>query len=117
MAQARVWRKRLGGGWRQAGVLAAAGLYALDHHVDRLADDHTHARALAEAAAVDPAGVETNIVVIDTADAAGFVSAAREEGVLLGAVGARQVRVVTHLDVIADDVERAGAVLAKLAGS
>jgi threonine aldolase len=54
VAAARVWRKRLGGGWRQAGVLAAAGLYALDHHVERLADDHAHARLLAAACGVDP---------------------------------------------------------------
>ncbi len=54
VAEARVWRKRLGGGWRQAGVLAAAGLYAVDHHVDRLADDHDNARLIAEAAGVDP---------------------------------------------------------------
>ena len=55
IAEARVWRKRLGGGMRQAGVLAAAGLHALDHHVDRLAEDHEHARLLAEAIGVDPA--------------------------------------------------------------
>ena len=117
MAQARVWRKRLGGGWRQAGVLAAAGLHALEHHVDRLADDHAHARILAEAAGVDQETVDTNIVLIDTVDAAGFVAAAREEGVLVGVVGAGQVRVVTHLDVSADDVDRAAVVLAKLTGS
>ena len=117
MGQARVWRKRLGAGWRQAGVLAAAGLHALDHHVDRLADDHVHARALAEAAGVDPETVDTNIVLVDTSDAAGFVAAARAEGVLVGAVGAGQVRVVTHLDVGDDDVDRAAIVLAKLTGS
>ena len=117
MRHARVWRKRLGAGWRQAGVLAAAALYALDNHVDRLADDHAHARRLAEAAGLDPLTVDTNIVVVDTADAAGFAAAARAEGVLVGAVGARQVRIVTHLDVSPDDVDRAGAVLAKLTDS
>jgi threonine aldolase len=117
MAEARSWRKRLGGGWRQAGVLAAAGLYALDHHVDRLAEDHAHARTLAEAAGVDPAGVETNIVVVESADAAGLVAAAAKEGVLVGAVGATQVRLVTHLDVSDADVDQAAGVLARLVGS
>ena len=72
IARARVIRKRLGGGWRQAGLLAAAAGYALDHQLARLAEDHAGARAFATAvaerapAAVDPAGVETNIVIIDT---------------------------------------------------
>ena len=71
IAEARVWRKRMGGGMRQVGILAAAGLHALDHHVERLADDHAHARLLAEACGVDPAGVDTNIVVVPRTDAAG----------------------------------------------
>ncbi len=78
LAEARVWRKRLGGGMRQAGILAAAGLHALDHHVERLAEDHEHARLLAEACGVDPATVDTNIVVVPSGDAAGFVAAARD---------------------------------------
>ncbi|WP_245993907.1 threonine aldolase family protein [Nocardioides immobilis] len=78
MAEARVRRKRLGGGMRQVGVLAAAGLYALDHHIERLADDHAHARLLAAACGVDPATVDTNIVAFDRPDAAAFVAAARE---------------------------------------
>ena len=114
MAQARTWRKRLGGGWRQAGVLAAAGLHALDHHVERLADDHAHARTLAEAAGTDPDLVDTNIVVVETADAASLIAAAADEGLLLAAVGAGQVRIVTHLDVSDADVDRAAAVLARL---
>ena len=69
IAEARVWRKRLGGGWRQAGVLAAAGLYALDHNLERLAEDHANALVVAEAAGVPADDVETNIVVIATADA------------------------------------------------
>ncbi|MBA2522259.1 MAG: threonine aldolase family protein, partial [Solirubrobacterales bacterium] len=73
VAEARTWRKRLGGGWRQAGVLAAAGLFALEHNVERLADDHAHARLIAAAAGVDEGSVETNIVVIPTADATGLV--------------------------------------------
>jgi len=68
VADSRVWRKRLGGGWRQAGVLAAAGLHALDHHMERLADDHAHARVLAAACGVDPASVDTNIVVVPCDD-------------------------------------------------
>jgi threonine aldolase len=114
IALARVWRKRLGAGWRQAGVLAAAGLYALEHHIDRLAEDHRHARMLADAAGVDPALVDTNIVVVESDDAAAFVAAARDAGVLVGTVGARQVRLVTHLGVSDDDTEQAAGVLAKL---
>jgi threonine aldolase len=114
IAEARVWRKRLGGGMRQVGILAAAGLYALDHHVDRLADDHAHARVLADACGVDPATVDTNIVVVPMADPLRVVAAAREEGILVSAVGATSLRMVTHLDVSASDVDRAAAVLAKL---
>jgi threonine aldolase len=113
VAQARVWRKRLGGGWRQAGLLAAAGLYALDHHIDRLADDHEHARLIADAAGVDPSAVETNIVVIETSDAGGLVERCREGGVLVSAVGARVVRAVTHLQVSKQDAHRAADVIAR----
>ena len=112
---AREWRKRLGGGWRQAGVVAAAGLHALDHHIDRLADDHANARLLAEACGVDPVDVETNIVAVPCADAAAVVSAARDEDVLCSAVGPRTVRLVTHLDVPASDARRAAEVLNHLA--
>ncbi len=114
VAESRVWRKRMGGGMRQVGILAAAGLHALDHHVERLADDHAHARLLAEACGVDPATVDTNIVVVPHADPAAFVAAAREAGVLVAAVGPTTVRMVTHLDVSHDDAERAAAVLANL---
>ncbi|MBB3040360.1 low specificity L-threonine aldolase [Nocardioides sp. LMS-CY] len=114
IAEARVWRKRMGGGMRQAGILAAAGLHALDHHVERLADDHAHARVLAEACGVDPATVDTNIVVAQRSDAAAFVAAAAEQGVLVSAVGPTAVRLVTHLDVSRDDAEKAAAVLARL---
>lgn len=116
IAEARVWRKRLGGGMRQVGILAAAGLYALDHHVERLAEDHEHARLLAEACGVDPATVDTNIVVVPMADPARVVAAAREEGVLVSAVGATSLRLVTHLDVTRSDAEKAAAVLARLLG-
>jgi threonine aldolase len=122
IARARIQRKRLGGGWRQAGILAAAGLYALDHNVDRLADDHAAARALAEAVAdavpeaVSVEDVETNIVVIGTGakSAAEVVASAREAGVSISAVGAHQVRAVTHLDVSHDDSVQAGRVLGAL---
>ena len=99
---------------RQAGILAAAGLYALDHHIERLAEDHEHARLLAEACGVDPATIDTNIVVVPSDDATGFVAAARERGVLVSAVGARTVRLVTHLDVTREDAEAAALALAEL---
>lgn len=114
IADARIWRKRLGGGMRQTGILAAAGLHALDHHVERLADDHAHARLLAEACGLDPATVDTNIVVVPRTDAGDFVAAAGEAGVRISAVGPRAVRIVTHLDVSRQDVEKAAAILAKL---
>ena len=114
IGEARVWRKRLGGGMRQVGVLAAAGLHALDHHVERLAEDHENARMLAEACGVDPASVDTNIVVVDVPDAAAVVAAAREHDVLTSAVGARALRLVTHLDVTRDQASVAATVLAKV---
>jgi threonine aldolase len=114
VTEARVWRKRLGGGMRQVGILAAGAAYALDHHVARLAEDHEHARTLAEACGVDPAGVDTNIVVVDRPDAAAFVAAAREADVLVSAVGPRTVRLVTHLGVSRAETRRAADVLARL---
>jgi threonine aldolase len=110
--EARVWRKRWGAGWRQAGVLAAAGLYAVDHHIERLADDHRHARLMAELAGLDPDAVETNMVIVETANLPAFVEHCEAEGVLVGDIGATLVRAVTHLDVSEDDARRAGAVLA-----
>jgi threonine aldolase len=122
IARARVLRKRLGGGWRQAGMLAAACLYALDHHVQRLADDHGAARIFADAVvaqvptAVEPRSVETNIVVIDTGatPAAAIAAAAAERGVQVSALGPFMIRAVTHLDVTADDCELAGQLVGKL---
>lgn len=122
IAAAREGRRRLGAGWRQAGVLAAAGLYALEHHRERMAEDHTNARVLAEMLAgsgvVNPAAVETNIVVLDTSvvglDATELVARARTEDVLVGALGPSTVRLVTHLDVTADDCRKAGETLARL---
>jgi threonine aldolase len=114
VAGARVRRKRMGGGMRQVGVLAAAAQHALDHHVERLAEDHEHARLLAVACGADPALTETNIVVVDVPDAPAVVAAAREEGVLVGAVGPTKVRMLTHLDVTRTDVDQAAKVLGRI---
>jgi threonine aldolase len=119
IARARWIRKRMGGGMRQAGILAAAGLHALRHHVDRLADDHARARRLAEALApfgiVDATRVRTNIVPLDltksTVDVPGLAAAARARGVLVSVLGPRSARLVTHLDLDDTDIERAVEVL------
>ena len=124
MAEARVWRKRLGGGMRQVGILAAGAAYALDHHVDRLAEDHAHARLLAETLAdaapgsVKPDQVETNIVVADLS-ATGtpvpqVVESARSAGLLVSGVGPTHLRVVTHLDASTEDCRAAAETLARL---
>jgi threonine aldolase len=114
--EARIRRKRLGGGMRQVGVLAAAGLYALDHHLDRMADDHAHARLIAEAGGVDPASVPTNLVVIAVPSAPDLVAAAADQGVRVGAVGPQRVRLLTHLDVTREDAETAAKVLGSILG-
>ncbi len=122
IARARVQRKRLGAGWRQAGVLAAAARYALRHQRDRLADDHRNAGLFAEAiaavapASVSPVDVQTNIVVIATGShpAASVVASAAQHGVALSAVGAHLVRAVTHLGVSADECRRAGEVVGSI---
>jgi threonine aldolase len=120
--QARWIRKRMGGGMRQAGVLAAAGRHALRHHLDRLAGDHERAARLAAALApygvVDAARVRTNIVPLDLTkaplDAPGLAAAARVEGVLVSVLGPRFARLVTHLDVDDAGVDRAIEVLTAL---
>jgi threonine aldolase len=104
-------RKMLGGGMRQVGVLAAAGLYALEHNVERLALDHAHAKRLAQGLeklgiAVEPAP-ETNIVMFRVPDAGKFVHAAQARGVLVAPYDAQRLRAVTHLDVSGEDVEEA----------
>ena len=109
--EARVLRKRLGGGMRQAGILAAAGLFALDHHVERLAEDHARAARLGEALGVT---TETNIVALTVPDARAFAAAARDEGVLLGVVGPTRVRAVVHLDVDDAGIEHAAKALSAL---
>jgi len=116
--RAHMIRKRLGGGMRQSGILAAAALYALDAHLARLADDHVNARALA--ALVDGAGgahvvaPDTNIVMVDLPEgvtSSAVVAAAAEEGVRITPWSATRIRAVTHLDVGAEAVERAGRVV------
>jgi threonine aldolase len=109
-----LWKQRLGGAMRQTGILAAAGLYALDHHVDRLAEDHANARRFAEGIAdvpgltLDPAELRTNIVVFAVrGDAGAFVRRLLEDGVRLTVVSNGMVRAVTHLDVDRAGIERA----------
>ena len=114
IAEAWTWRKRLGGGMRQVGVLAAAGRYALKHNLALLADDHRRARRLAEGLGLDPSTVESNIVMLDVADAARVAAHSAEQGVLVAALGPRLLRLVTHLDVGDAGVERAVGVLAPL---
>jgi threonine aldolase len=124
IARGRVIRKRMGGGMRQAGVLAAAGRYALAHNIGRLADDHARAHRLAEALApfgiVDPARVRTNIVPLDlaksTLDGPGLGTAARADGILVSVLGPRNARLVTHLDLDDTAIDRAIEVLGRLLG-
>jgi threonine aldolase len=114
IAAARVWRKRYGAGMRQVGIIAAAGRYALAHHVERLADDHARAGRLADALGADPAAAPTNIVMINVADAPGVAAKAAEDGVRISAIGPRLLRLVTHLDIDDAGLEYAIKVLAPL---
>jgi threonine aldolase len=106
------WKQMLGGALRQSGILAAGCVYALDHHVDLLAKDHEHARRLAEGLAsipgvhLDPAEVETNIVIFEVDDAPGLVERLADR-VELVVVDPHRVRAVTHLDVTATDIDDA----------
>jgi threonine aldolase len=121
VAAAVRYRRMAGGAMRQVGIFGAAGLFALDHHVDRLAEDHANARLIADRLAgsrrvvLDPAAVRTNIIVFgltdDGPDAATVVSRARERGVLVFAFGPRTVRAVTHLDLTVAQCARAGDLL------
>ncbi|HTV44118.1 MAG TPA: GntG family PLP-dependent aldolase [Stellaceae bacterium] len=124
IARAHRARRMFGGAMRQSGILAAAGLWALDHNLDRLAEDHANARLLAERLAglggveLDLATVQTNIVIFRMAagapDAAAIVARAQEMGVLVSAFAARTVRAVTHLDVSRDECRRAADLLARV---
>jgi len=125
--RAHRYRRMAGGAMRQAGILAAAGSYALANHVERLAEDHANARLLADEllrgddVEIDLATVQTNIVVFSLVerrgvpDAAAFVEACRDRGVLVNAFGPRTVRAVTHLDVTSDDCRAAARVMRAVA--
>jgi threonine aldolase len=112
------WKQMLGGAMRQSGILAAGCLHALEHHVDRLAEDHAHARLLAGGLAqlpgigLDPGTVQTNIVIFEVSDAPAFVARLAEH-VELVAIDAHRVRAVTHMDVSRQDIERALEVIAQ----
>ncbi len=111
-------RKLLGGGMRQAGILAAAGLHALEHHVERLAEDHANARRLADGLAklgfaVDPPP-QTNMVLFRVEDTPGFVRETRARHLLINPMAEGEFRAVTHLDVSADDVDEALGRLAEV---
>jgi len=122
--RARKNRKVLGGGMRQAGIIAAAGLVALDTMVDRLADDHRNARFLAEECAkiyglnVDLAHVQTNMVVLDISglnlDDLLFCAELKRHGVLAGSIGRGKVRLVTHRGIEREDVEKAMEAIRKI---
>src|SRR6478609_7499362 len=104
------YKQMLGGSLRQAGIVAAGALYALDHNVDRLAEDHANAAVLARGIAslgLDVGEVETNIVIFECEDAKSLVAALEAHDVRMGAVGPRRVRAVTHLDVDADGIQTA----------
>jgi len=119
ISRARRWRKMLGGGLRQSGVLAAACLYALEHNVDRLADDHANARALAEGLrgirGVKVLSQDTNMLFVqfEPARCDALTAALANEDILLRAVYDGPTRLVTHLDVSADDVQRVIQAVAK----
>jgi threonine aldolase len=126
MERARGFRKALGGGMRQAGVLAAAGLIALEEMPGRLGEDHANARLLAEAVAaqavaeIDMETVQTNIVIFKLlrgGDAATFCVALKERGVLASGIGPRAVRFVTHFDVGLEDCVRAAGVVGDVLAS
>ncbi|MGD9635251.1 MAG: low-specificity L-threonine aldolase [Pirellulales bacterium] len=122
--RARRHRKALGGGMRQAGIIAAGALYALEHHIDRLAEDHEKARLLAAAIretpglALDPDIVETNIVIFKLAPelgpAAAFTAKLREQGILMNAVGPQRIRAVTHLDVSLEQIRTAAEAISSV---
>jgi threonine aldolase len=111
------FRKMFGGGMRQAGIIAAAGIYALDHHLERLTKDHQNAKRLGvglkefPGVSIDPRYVETNIVIFDIANAGmtavQVAEAMKKKGVLIHAFSKTQIRLVTHLDVTAEDIEKA----------
>lgn len=125
IAQALRYRKLFGGGMRQAGVLAAAASYALDHHVERLAEDHLRAQRLAEfiretpSIELRPPQIDTNLVILHVAPewgtAAEFAAQLKEQRVLVNAFGPQQIRAVTHLDLDDEDIVQAGEAIGRVA--
>ena len=120
IAEAWRYKQMLGGAFRQSGIVAAGCLYALDHHVDRLADDHANARALADGIAdlpgFDVETPETNIVIADVPDAPALVGALWDKGVEVTPMGPTRIRCVTHLDVDSGGIETAVAAFREVAG-
>ena len=124
VAKARQWRKRYGGGMRQAGILAAAGHYALDNNLPLLKVDHVRAKSIASAVAavapkvIDPATVDTNIVGLELAtlkiSASELSNQLKEKGILAGALGPKYLRLVTHLDLTDGDIEVVNQILPQL---
>ncbi len=118
---ARRYRKLFGGAMRQVGVIAAAAIYALDHNVERMADDHRNAQRFAElvkrlaGCELRPAKIDSNIVIFrvdpSLGTAASIVEACNQRGLLMYAIGPQMIRIVTHLDVSAAAVEQAGEIL------
>jgi threonine aldolase len=125
IAEAKRWRKMVGGGMRQIGVLAAAGLYALDHMVDRLAEDHANARTLAEGLAeikgitLDLWRVQTNLVIFEVngISAAGFLDECQKRGLRADANGRNRVRFVTRYGIDSEDVQYALKVVSEVMGA
>lgn len=125
--EAKSWRKRLGGGMRQVGILAAAGLLALEESPKILPDDHANARRLAEGLAelrgvrIDPETVQTNIVIFDIADTgmttAQFTPALKSHGILANGISAREMRMVTHYDVSPEAIEQALKIMKSVVGN
>jgi threonine aldolase len=121
------FRRMFGGAMRQAGILAAAGLYALEHNLARLPEDHAHAKRIAETVAklpgvrLDLATVQSNIVIFHmeegAPDAAAIAARAKDAGLLLSVFGPRKLRAVTHLDVSRDDCGRAAEILSEIIGA
>jgi threonine aldolase len=126
IAECRIWRKRYGGGMRQIGLLAAAGHYALDHNIDRMADDHARAKKMAIALAahdsslIDPATVDTNIVGLELSQAgitaADFAARCKEKGLWISALGKSYARLVTHLDFDDAQCDEAIAIMLDVLG-
>ncbi len=122
--RARRFRRMYGGAMRQAGILAAAGIYALEHHVTRLKEDHDHAKKLARLLQRIPSvqiasqHVETNIIIFDVVDhrrpPTELVAALKEQGVLINAIGGQRYRAVTHLNISSKQIDEAGEIFARI---